>query len=67
MCTVRNHWCEPQLKTPELCSGGSSLAEVVSLGMGVGKWAGALTPVCGMRLVLEPAGDINALAMLPRE
>lgn len=41
MCVVRNHWCKPQLKTPELCSGGSSLAEVVSLGMGVGKWAGS--------------------------
>lgn len=41
MCAVRNHWCQPQLKIPELCSGGSSLAEVVSLGMGVGKSAGS--------------------------
>lgn len=41
MCVARNHWCEPQLKIPELCSGGSGLAEVVSLGMGVGKWAGS--------------------------
>lgn len=27
-------------ENPELCSGGSRFAEVVSLGMGVGKWAG---------------------------
>lgn len=78
MCTVRNHWCEPQLKTPELCSGGCSLAKVVSLGMGVGKWAGSfdtsLWDEAGVRTCWWHLwwgtliyNNINALAMLPRE
>lgn len=70
MCMVRNHWCEPQLKIPKLCSGGSSLAEMASLGMGWANGLGALTSVC--RMVLEPASDRSSLttktqAMLPRE
>lgn len=69
MCVVRNHWCEPQLKIPKLCSGGI-FAKVASLGMGWANGLGALTPVCGMEL--EPASDrssltIKAQAMLPRE
>lgn len=56
MSVVRNYWREQQLKAPGLCSGGSSLAEVVFLGMGVGKWPVALASVCGTRLALKAAG-----------
>lgn len=43
-------------ETPELCSGGSSLAEVVSLGTGVGHF-GIRT-----RLALKPAAVRASLA-----
>lgn len=62
MSVVRNYWRELQLKTPKLCSGGSSLAEVVSLGSGVGEWPVALPSVCRTRLVLKPAGGRASLA-----
>lgn len=64
MSVVRNYWHELRVKTLKLCSGGSSLAEVLSLGTGIGERPVALTWVCRTRLVVKLAGGRASLATM---